>query len=240
MKIVICDDNSSERNEISELIKRYTRTRSLNADIEIFSSSDTLLKESTDANIYILDIIMPEVDGIELGKRLRERNSSAAIIYLTNSEEFAINAFKVRAFSYILKPVEEKSLFSELDECISKLNSTKRKYYRAEIRQDDGIGIKMLPLDEIIAVEYSEHRLIYHLTEGNILKSSYKRGSFEDIAEYFHITNDFLKISASFIINVHNVVKLNSDSFTMADGNSYRITRGYSDVKKKYLDYILD
>lgn len=237
IKIVICDDNSTERNEIEKLIRDYIKARSLRTELSVFSSPQSLLENALDADIYLLDIIMPDTDGIELARKIREKNINAAIIYLTSSQEFAIKAFSVRAFSYLLKPIKKDVLYKELDECVKKL---RKHYYRAEIKRDNKVMTEVLPLDEIIAVEYCDHRLIYHIMDRKTMESSYKRGSFESIAEFFHNAPGFIKISASYIVNIQHIRQIDGDDFIMSDGSCYRVTRRYMDAKKRYIDFILD
>ena len=65
-------------------------------------------------DIYILDILMPGMDGIELGVRLRELGYDGSIIYLTSSTDFAIDSYKAEASNYILKPVIPDSSSSSI------------------------------------------------------------------------------------------------------------------------------
>jgi DNA-binding LytR/AlgR family response regulator len=55
------------------------------------------IKEKELADLYILDMIMPEKTGIELGNKLRQCGSEKGIIYITTSDEFAMDAYDVSA-----------------------------------------------------------------------------------------------------------------------------------------------
>ena len=67
------------------------------------------------------------VNGIEVGKEIRTRNSSACISYLTTSKEFAVDAFSLGALHYVIKPIN-KSYFNEaMDRAISYFLKHKNK-----------------------------------------------------------------------------------------------------------------
>ena len=236
MKIVICDDDARTAETVTALAKEYIALRSLVWNTSVYTSAAALMEEMPRADVYLLDIIMPGIDGISLGMRLRDRYREAVIIYLTSSSEYAMDAFSVHAFSYLLKPVERGRLFSEPDACAGR---EERRCCALEVRRGDDTVTEAVYMDDVISVEYSNHCLIYRLTGGRRLVSGYKRGSFESIAEVFHTSPSFLKISASFIINLDHVRQLAGDSFIMSDGSSCRITRKYTEARKKYLDCIL-
>lgn len=236
MRISICDDNKQELEEIYALTKKYFEEHSIDASIHRFCDADSLLEyENTkiSSHIYILDVIMPHTDGISLGEQLHNKNSKAAIIYLTTSRDFAIDAFKVRAFSYLLKPVCEKEFYNELDCCIKSLGYSDKKYV---VRTKT--GTLALKDSDIISVEYYNHKLIYH-TVNSTIEGLLQRSSFDNAAAVFIKENNFIKISASFIINMNNISSLTGNAFIMTNGDVYKITRSYKGVEKAYMDFIL-
>ena len=93
-------------------------------DVETFSSRDALLaciERSHGLDLYILDILMPALNGIEAEHRLRALGDAGEIIYLTTSNDFAAGSYDVHAFFYLLKPVEKQKMFKILDGAVEKL-----------------------------------------------------------------------------------------------------------------------
>lgn len=112
MKIIICDDNKKDLTRIEQLITNY-KTLYPGNDFELESYTDPSLlirkiQEKQLADIYILDIIMAGTTGIDIGSLLRRFSKQASIIYTTSSDEFALDAYGVRALMYLLKPVQEE------------------------------------------------------------------------------------------------------------------------------------
>jgi len=236
MKISICDDNQNELQDIYLLVRKYIQNSGYDAEILKFQSAASLLayeKSHDVSDIYILDIIMPGTDGIDLGHILYKRSPRSFILYLTNSSEFAIDAFSVKAFSYLIKPVDERLLFQELDLLFDKLSLTE-----TQIKIRSRNGIQLLKLNDVVAVEYFNHHLIYH-TVNERIEGLQQRESFDSSVSEFMESGCFLKISASHIMNVRHIRSIIGDDFIMDDGSVYKITRRYTDAKKKYLDFII-
>lgn len=240
IQLVLCDDDSAALEALRASADDYINTRGFYGSTACFSSPEEVLRFSekggeSDVTVYLLDVIMPKLNGIDLGRKIRERDKSAAVIYISSSREYSLDAFSVRAFSYLIKPFSREKLFSELDECLSRIESVPQKL---SIKTAD--GILSLPRSEIIAVEYLNHRLIYHLANGERIEGAYRKQPFDVQAEEILQTGAFLKVSASYLINYQNIRAVKVDEFMMRDGSQYKITRKYADARKKYIDYELN
>ena len=92
--------------------------------VTVFSSSAALLEHLRvrgTFDIYLLDVIMPGQNGIELGLSIREFDQGGRIIYLTASSDFAVDSYRAKASDYLLKPLDKSRLFQSLDNIIKSL-----------------------------------------------------------------------------------------------------------------------
>ena len=125
LTIALCDDEPEQRSRIGAILQNYSAARpELAVKISTFASARELLaylEEVDGYNIYVLDIVMPVMSGIDLGVRLRELGYRGAIIYLTVSPEYAVDSYAARAFHYLMKPVEPGMLFQVLDQALAEL-----------------------------------------------------------------------------------------------------------------------
>lgn len=113
MKIICVDDERL----VLELTVSMCRKLAQVTEAEGFQRSvDALawLRIHT-VDIAILDINMPDMDGLVLAARIKELSPDTAIIFLTGYAQYAVNAFALRASGYLLKPVNEKRLAEEID-----------------------------------------------------------------------------------------------------------------------------
>lgn len=236
INIVICDDNADDLKMLCGLTDEYITLRGLYGETICFSAPEEVLRYSEnvgddDVIIYLLDVIMAGVDGIELGRKIRERDKSSAVIYISASREYSLDAFSVHAFSYLIKPYSREKLFSELDEVLNHVETEARKL---TIKTVDRTVVK--PLSDIVAVEYFDHRLIFHLTNGETIESIYRKPRFDVQVEELIKTGAFLKVSASFLVNCQNIQGIKADEFIMCDGSRYKITRKYIAARQQYIN----
>lgn len=170
INIVLCDDNADDLEALRRSADDYIHQRGCCGETVCFSSPEDVLRFSEMNNIrtvYLLDVIMPETDGIELGKRLRERGNGAEIIYISTSREYALDAYSVHAFSYLIKPFSSERLFEELDGCLKRMEKALPRV--VTVKTADSTAV--LALSDIIAVEYLGHRLIFHMYDGKRSKA---------------------------------------------------------------------
>ena len=101
-KIAVCDD---EKIFIDDVVAKL-KEQSEDCEIVAFLSGEELLNSTLDFNIIFLDIEMTGIDGINTAFSLREKGYDGIIIFLTSHTEFMPDAFKVKAFRFLDKPLE--------------------------------------------------------------------------------------------------------------------------------------
>lgn len=109
MRISVCDDEEYQLSLIGACMSEYINRKSLDIEVKKFKNPYELLdyeKRNGRSHIYLLDIVMDGMSGLELGRRIREYNERAEIIFLTTASEFSLDAYSVNAFSYLVKPFE--------------------------------------------------------------------------------------------------------------------------------------
>ena len=241
MKLVICDDNLKDLNELERLLIKYGNHRpDICFEIEKFSDSSTLLhklQHNETADIYILDIIMAQITGIDLGYEIRKNNALSIIIYVTTSDVFAMDAYNIHALRYLLKPIKEKNFFEALDYTLFHLNARNDSVYVVKTKA----GLKFIPYSQIEYIENSSRKLKIHLTNGEKVTSIYIRESFEKEIEEIINSKNFLHVHKSFLINMNYVKTVLQHTAIMDDGISIPISKKkYPDAKKEYLLFISD
>ena len=247
LKIAICEDNPTELNEVKELLALYEKEHARlfkdspapDFEIQAFSSAKELLKAVEAAGffqIYILDILMPEQNGMELAKTIRKSDADADILFLTSSTDYAVESYSVRAFHYLLKPVDKSQLFSCLDQLLTaKWNEAPQKIL---VKTKNGI----IPIlyRNILYVEYRAHYLYYSMVTGEIIKSTAVKGSFSEAVQPLLQDFRFVKISSAYVVNMDYVKVLTGKDFEMENNSILSISRNrYKEIKRQYIDFIL-
>jgi len=235
----ICDDYPAQLKILTALLDKYLKERpGVEMQCDCFSSGVELLKSFAAGNIYnllLLDIIMPELDGIALAKEIREYNKDAALIFLTVSKDHALEAYGVSAVQYILKPIKMHTLFPVLDTVIPTLTQEKERYFLLSTPESD---IK-IPFSSIICVELNHRRLKIYLENGKTVFSKYIRTTFTDTIAPLLQDNRFICPHKSFVINVTKAEELNKNEFVMKNDIIAPVSRlNYADMRNAYLSHI--
>ena len=239
LRIAICDDEEKQLDQIAALLNAYLQPRpGLHGQVEAFRSGRELLERAEKAggfDLYVLDILMPELSGIDTGRRLRALGEGGEIIYLTSSNDFAADSYDVRAFFYLLKPIEEEKLFRVLDGAVEQLN--RRRSSAVVVTTAD--GSRCILLERIRYVERIGRCMRYYCTDG-IVDSQTIRVPFRAAAASLLADRRFCLCGASFVLNFQHVTGVNGQAALLDNGQSVALPRAAAaDFKKAWGNYWL-
>lgn len=127
LRIGICDDEEVICDLIEFFINEYALKNGLTFSVGKYNSGRALLDSNIKFDIAFLDVSMPGINGIELGRLLRNENRGVKIIYISAYPEYAVEAFEVRASSYLLKPINKGKFFEVVEEVMGAFDLSKSK-----------------------------------------------------------------------------------------------------------------
>lgn len=238
LRIAVCDDMQDELQSLVLLINQYISTKSLDAEVTEFSHPDALLTAigAESFHLYILDIVMPMVDGLELGKEIRRLDCEAQIIYATTEPQFALQAYAASPINYLIKPIEKQQLFDTLTLAISKADLTEEQTFAVKTAD----SLRVIKLSDIVCCEYRSHAVIFSLTNGEEVLSRTIRENFSEYSSPILKDRHFLKCHTSFVINMRRVERFAKDSFTLCVSKIVPIAaKQYPAVRDTYMDYLM-
>ena len=237
IRIAICDDNQKELCTLYELTYEYIQQKQIVADITTFLHPDLLLsdREKDRFHLYILDIVMPMLDCISLGKELRRFDREAQIIYATTEADFALKSFVASPINFLVKPLDKKEFFHTLELAFTKIPVEEDVI---TIKTKD--GIYTISQFEILCCEYVERSVKYTLLSGGILQSISGSQSFSVQISQLLTSNNFIQPHVSFAVNLRHVEKLSKEEFVLRGGVVVPVSKKqYTAVRDAYLDYRL-
>lgn len=239
LHFAICDDDPGETGQILAALERYRAVRpTLEWAAATYPFAPALL-EALDGgarfDLYLLDIVMPDIDGIQVAEELRRRGAGGALIFFTSSPDYALEAFRVRALHYLLKPVADAVFFSALDEACALPRQPQERWLPIHTAR----GVVQVRYRDICYVECIRHVLCFHLADGAALNSRSIRVPFATAAAPLLEDGRFLHAHKSFILNMERVGSLTADSFRMSDGAILPVPRSkFAAVRRTYLDFL--
>lgn len=171
IEIALCDDNKEDIETLKIFSERFV---SEHADIPLkltaFDSSERLLKhieKEGGFDLYILDVLMPNITGIQLAEMIRESGEHAEIVFLTVSREYAVDAFSVYAGGYLLKPPCWENFDGTVLRAVQKLAQEKNEVLA--VRTKD--GLRRIQLNKIVMIESFNHIREITMTDGGVLET---------------------------------------------------------------------
>lgn len=240
LRIAVCDDNKENLDELCRYITEYFHEKSdTESRISPFCSGKAILEKIEDRqfDVYFLDILMPGLNGMDIGRRIREADQRAVIVYITVSREFAFEAFGVRAFQYLQKPVEKEALYDILDMIVRGLK--RRQNHKICIRTRT--GLVNVNAADIIYVENISRCAVYMLKTGEQVVSICNRGSFEKSVGLLNGHSAFVQPHKSYFVNMDFIRNLGPKSLILDDGTQIAVSRNrFADTKKAYLKFLSD
>jgi len=115
LRVFIVDDELPARNRLRDLLHDCSEQLPLDIVGEAGNGQEALDRLlETPADVVLLDIRMPQMDGIELAQHLNKLPKPPVIIFTTAFDAYAIRAFELHAVDYLLKPIRLKRLFEAL------------------------------------------------------------------------------------------------------------------------------
>ena len=104
LEIVVCDDDIADLERAVNMLHKIFTSQKIAYHIEQFASANQMLENISNIDIGILDISMEELNGIKLGRKLKEKFPDVKLVYITSYEEYCMRVInEVHAFSFLCK-----------------------------------------------------------------------------------------------------------------------------------------
>lgn len=193
MNIAICDDIKSCQEDIEKHLKFYFKDNRIPLNIFKYNTAKDLLKSDIIFDIAFLDVELEKENGIEAGKQLRQKNERLIIFVVTAYDRYLDDAFDLKAFRFLPKPIQATRLYSALDSVIELFNNTFIEFIEYKTNKRIRIAVR-----EIIYVEIANRRTKITTEQGSYF-SNKKISYWKEIlsASYFAIPH------SSFVVNMN-------------------------------------
>ena len=230
-RIGVCDDEAYFRQDIEKRLEAYFKEKPFKPEICAFEKGQALLEEAEKSpfDLVFLDIEMPDMDGITLGKHLKAIVEDTLLIYVTSYDAYISYALRLDILQYLKKPLDDHFFQEEMDRALAQYVLKKQKY------NFEYNGVRMsVPITKIIYLESQRWSVIIH-TEDENFKIVSKLGEEEKRLT----AHGFIRIHQSYLLNIQYIEKFLSDRVFLKDQKEpLPVSRKYKDeAKKAHLDY---
>ncbi|MCM8857542.1 MAG: LytTR family DNA-binding domain-containing protein [Candidatus Thiodiazotropha sp.] len=180
MKILVVDDEVLARQRLVALIEEIGQPYQLAG--EAANGEEALQKfNQIGADLVLMDIRMPGMDGLEAARQMAESDHPPAVIFTTAYEEHALQAFESAAQDYLLKPVRRVRLLAALQRSqrLTRSQLAATASTETEVPQLHASyrgGLKSIPLDEVIYLRADSKYVMARHAEGELLLEESLKG----------------------------------------------------------------
>lgn len=224
LNVAIVEDDDVAADKLRACLDRYHADMGVAFGVTRFVEATSFLegyKPSYD--IVFMDIEMPNMNGMEAARRLRDIDEQVVLIFVTNMAQFAAKGYEVDALDYIVKPFSYLDFERKLKRAV---RICERESSSVTIAQQGGT-VRLL-LRDIAYIEVHGHNLVFHTDEGTLQGSG-------TLAEAQARLEDcgFLRCSKAFLINVRHVYKIHGNTVLLVNGEELPIGRAF---KKTFME----
>lgn len=229
-KIAICEDEQIQSIELMNKLKEYANSKNLKFEIDCFESGEKLLEQNFHVYDFIfLDIEMPGMNGVDLAKEIRKTCTKIKIIFLTAHESYWPEGYKVMAFRFLVKPLDNEQLNETLTTLIEEINAGQQFI----VARSDKTLAKVL-IEEITYLEISGRKVLIHTMDETYTSSYSLNNWYQKLA-----VHNFEYTHSSYLVNLKYVKLVARDKVTLTTGTEvYMSLRKYKGFKASFVRYI--
>lgn len=238
IRIACCDDEKQQLELYKTMFTNIEMRQDIKLNVEYFLSGNFMLErfqsEKNPFDLVYLDMDMDEKSGLDLAKEIRQNyHSDCLILFLTNYPKYMQSSFDVRAFQYMIKPVQ----FEEFER---KFNAA-RKY----LEKDDKNRV-VLKIDEdnvvfctneiyYIEKEKSSKQFLVYLED----KCVVAKGVLSAIENQL-LEQHFMRTHRSYLVNMKHIRRIQKNDLVLSNGNLVPISRRKEkELKQQFMRYAI-
>lgn len=239
--IAICDDDSKDLKSVVNILGEIFATYNDKCNLQLFYSANDMLEKVNKIDIAILDISMKEMNGIDLGRELKMRFPEVSIIYMTNYEQYCMQAVnEVHAFSFLCKPLGKAEVKKQLEDLVNKIkqsdNNVEKVFYKVSDSKGKEHPFIKLDLQNILFFEYIKaKRRIAIVLKNEVYEYSYVMEKLaDDLEDYGFAVN-----CRGNLVNLQHIVKIKGYNVYMDNGQILALSqKRVAEFKEKMNEFI--
>lgn len=229
MRIAICDDEKQICELLKKKVTQFFFDDMNNISIRMFESGEQLLKFDIEKiDVLFLDVDMPGINGLDVAKEIRKENDDMIVVFITAYDEFVFESFKVAAFRYLVKPIEDKELTETLQSIRKKLRESED-----ELRfrfQNEMFCVKF---SDIIYIEGMRDKIWLYCKNDTFRW----RGTIKSINEILG-GKGFFQVHRSYIINMNKIQRYDTQYIQLEGGYEVPISKyRLNEFREEYIKY---
>ena len=235
LKIALVDDNTDFLLLLRKKVHTFFDGRNVLCEVRLFPNPEVFyfdLEEGFHYDICFLDIEMPQMNGLDLAKKIRESAQATYLVFITSYLQYAVEGYEVKAFSYIPKNLLEEKLEATLLGIFGEMQEKNEKYYFVETNS----RFERIEYKEIIYVYKNNKNAVFVLKDREVPVRKTLQEVFLQLD-----SEEFICIERGYIVNIEHIIKLENKEITLRNGKKFQVGRTHiREVKETIHGYWRD
>lgn len=217
IRIAVVEDDPGYRRRLEGYIADFGREYNEFFRVTAFSDGLDIAENYTAVyDVILMDIEMRHLNGMDTAMRIRAMDANVAIIFITNSAQFAIQGYQVEALSYVLKPISYFAFSQELKKALKRVKEQRASFF-LHVPQKE--GLVRLDVSRLHYVESMGHNVVYHTDTGDVINRESLKSVEEKLTEW-----GFSRCNNCYLVNLAFVEKVDRD-YVVVSGQALQISR---------------
>ena len=232
MRIAILEDDKSNRRHLSRLIRNYFADQTLSYFLDAFVCEEefTQYYKPEKYDLFFLGNYNGTAPAIELARRFHADNPQAAIVFVTNSAEFAVECFEINALHYIIKPITA----AHVAEIFKRFHNIQTENQTVQVMVNR--ILVQLPVSSIFYIKAETKYCTIYCKHQNLKTYIPLERLLEQLPE-----NRFTRTHRSYAVNLAYIDSMKQGAFNLKNGAAVPISRRmWTEAKQKYMKYSLN
>ena len=216
MRVAVVEDEKEQREQLQTYITQYAQEAGMSIEVELFPSGRELLEGySSKYDVILLDIEMPEIDGMETARQIRTQDEEVVLMFVTNLAQYAINGYGVGALDFVLKPVNYYTFSIRFARAIARA----RQRENVQILLNLPDCVRKINTQQIYYVEVQNRMLHYHTELGEFVLRGTMQSAEQELERYH-----FVRCNHWYLVNLSHVTEVRRD-MVLVEGAQLEISR---------------
>ena len=222
LKVAVCDDEPRAISVISASVESVFRDMGTSIALETFLAPSELLErlKTYSFDLILLDISMPQMDGVELGKRLQKIANGAELVFVSSRTDRVFDTFSVQPFGFVRK----SHFLDDIGEVITRFEDSRR------VKTDDSRfahfkdqqGMVAIDVTHVTYIECIRNTQVLHFDDSDLEHKLYSRmETLEEELKRF----DFLRVHKGYLVSCRFIRRFDSSSVVLTTGEEIPVGR---------------
>ena len=232
INVAVVEDSAEDLNNCLSLLKRYGDEKGVEFDIQTFETGDAfLMRFKSQFDFVILDINLFAMNGIDVAKKIREKDEEVVIMFATNLAKYATKGYEVDAIDFVLKPLTYSSFYLRLERVMKRIQKKENFFL---VVPSEG-GFNKINIDDVLYVEVISHDIIFHLVDKKEITTT---GTLKKYEEQLN-NHWFIRCNSCYLVNAHHIKRVEKLDILLSDDQVISIShpkrKSFMESFRKYV-----